>query len=648
MCMLFPRLIVRVVLCLLFFGWGNASILAQETAAPPNPAIESSPPASPLYQSPRDTLRTFLEAMSADPPEFDSAVGCMEVDHIAREGRQDVARYIYRCINRLEWVELEHDSSIPDVSQVQRSPRLREATEWSYFPRKLVRPGNQSLNDFQVKQKRFNLVQRIAPAASIVLTQDDSGQWKFSEDTVTNARTFWETLESAGIKPVSQFSGDEYLTIAEHIEKLWPIYFVQNSFLTVKYWQWLTMFLMILLGMVFDLLVRMIVSTVSRRIITRKGGAAQRDSLKKMVRPFGLAAAALFWLTTFHMLGLPNAALLFLVPALRLFAMLAMVWAAYRVTDIVGEFFAGKAAATETKFDDLLVPLVRKTIKIFITAFGLIYIAESLDVPIMPLVTGLGIGGVGFAFAAKDTLEHLFGSVTVIADRPFQVGDWVVIGDVEGTVEEVGFRSTRVRTFYNSLVTVPNGNLVRAVIDNYGKRKYKRWSTHVNLTYDTPPDKLESFCEGIRELVRLHPYTRKDYYQVWLHKFGAHSLDVLLYVFWKTPDWQTELRERHRLMMDIIRLADQLGVEFAFPTQTLHLHQEEAGDQPHEPGEAPPKAADFRAMRAGRTAARRLTSNAAWREQKPPPYRFKYAGETLDEDENDDDTQIESKIGGDG
>jgi MscS family membrane protein len=182
-------------------------------------------------------------------------------------------------------------------------------------------------------------------------------------------------------------------------------------------------------------------------------------------------------------------------------------------------------------------------------------------------------------------------------------------------------------------------------VDNYGKRKYRRWKTHLNLTYDTPPDKIEAFCEGIRELIRLHPYTRKDYYQIWLHQFGPHSLDVLIYVFWKTPDWQTELRERHRLMLDFLRLADRLGVEFAFPTQTLHVFKEEAGGE-HEPSDVPEKAVDFRAQRAGRVAARELTANAGWRERKPPPYRFRGAGETADEDK-DDETQIESKVGGD-
>jgi MscS family membrane protein len=146
---------------------------------------------------------------------------------------------------------------------------------------------------------------------------------------------------------------------------------------------------------------------------------------------------------------------------------------------------------------------------------------------------------------------------------------------VEGTVEEVGFRSTRIRTFYNSLITLPNSNLIKASVDNLGDRTYRRWSTRLGIAYSTPPERIDAFCEGIRELVRKHPYTRKDYYHVYLNDFGADSLEILLYVFFKTPDWATELRERHRLGVDILRLAAELGVEFAFPTQTVFLRTDD-------------------------------------------------------------------------
>jgi MscS family membrane protein len=193
-------------------------------------------------------------------------------------------------------------------------------------------------------------------------------------------------------------------------------------------------------------------------------------------------------------------------------------------------------------------------------------------VDISSLLTGLGLGGLAFALAAQDTVKNLFGSLTVLLDKPFNVGDWVKIGDLEGTVEEVGFRTTRIRTFYNSLITMPNANLISTAVDNLGARTYRRWKTMLSLTYDTPPEKFEEFCEGIRELVRKHPDTRKDYFHVYANEFGAASLDVLVYVFFRTPGWGEELGARHTLFLDILRLARDLGVEFAFPTQTLHVH----------------------------------------------------------------------------
>ncbi|MCX4188655.1 mechanosensitive ion channel family protein, partial [Methylophaga sp. OBS4] len=171
----------------------------------------------------------------------------------------------------------------------------------------------------------------------------------------------------------------------------------------------------------------------------------------------------------------------------------------------------------------------------------------------------------------------------VLLDRPFSIGDWVVIGDVEGSVETVGFRSTRIRTFYNSLVTMPNSILTTTKIDNMGARRYRRMRTMLALTYDTPAEKIEAFCEGIRKVIQLHPYMRKDYYQVYFNEYGAASLDILVYVFWATPDWNTELRERHRFLLDVLRLARQLEVEFAYPTQTLYLKR---GDIEHPPATA--------------------------------------------------------------
>ncbi|MCH8343408.1 MAG: mechanosensitive ion channel family protein [Planctomycetes bacterium] len=595
-------------------------------AQPAEPTTQPPPPSKPVpkaFDSPASTLRTFLDAMN-EPVDEAQAVKCLDLTIEGEETAHDNAARLFGIFNRIERVAFWAHPSAGDLAPGGRHAGL---TEYLFFPRD---PDHGWVN------WRADIGDH-----TIILARTNDGTWKFSAQTVAGLRDLYDRIK--GLPILSGLADERERSFILWFESELPVYLVENEFLAIKYWQWIGLFGLILIGVILDLCVRFLAALIARRIITRKGGKAHAETIRKTVRPFGLAVAALFWLWTIRLLGLPSDAVKVLLPAVRFFAMLAGVWAAFRVTDLIGEFFASKAAKTETKIDDLLVPLVRKTVKIFIFIFGLIYIADSLKIEIAPLLAGLGIGGIGFAFAARDTLENFFGSVTVIVDRPFQIGDWVQIGDVEGTVEDLGFRSTRIRTFYNSLVTIPNGNLVRANVDNFGRRRYRRWKTHIAITYDTPPEKIEAFCEGIRELIRLHPYTRKDYYQVWLHQFGASSLDVLVYTFYEAPDWSTELRERHRLMVDIIRLANRLGVSFAFPTQTLHLYRE-SDDATHTPAPAPLAGQQRQMMREGRAAVRELTGNAEWRKRKPGPHQL---GQPEPIERDDDDTQIESKVGGD-
>jgi MscS family membrane protein len=417
----------------------------------------------------------------------------------------------------------------------------------------------------------------------------------------------------------------------EWLSEIVPESLRQGQVLGVAYWQWLGMLVLIFAGFVLDHLVRAVARPVIRRVVRRFHSAVEKRAIRDTVRAVGLFSAALFWRLWIPAVALSGLAAEIALAATDVFAVLTGAWAAWKLADLICEVLLHQAERTEGKFDDILVPLFRKTVKVFIVAFGVVYSAQSLNINIVPLLTGLGIGGLAFAFAAKDTIENFFGSVAVILDRPFEVGDWVVIGDVEGTVEELGFRSTRVRTFYNSQVTIPNSTLVRATVDNYGRRRFRRWKTTIGVQYDTSPEKLVAFTEGIRELVRRHPYTRKDFYQVWCNDFADSSLNILLYIFHEVSDWSTELRERERMFVDIVRLADRLGVQFAFPTRTVHLYREEK-----EPVAAryqtPVGSTDSEAVKAGIRAARELTEQQFWRKDPPGPMQFEVPpGETVPE-----------------
>ncbi|WP_026953301.1 mechanosensitive ion channel family protein [Algoriphagus mannitolivorans] len=244
----------------------------------------------------------------------------------------------------------------------------------------------------------------------------------------------------------------------------------------------------------------------------------------------------------------------------------------YKIVDIIAAYFQHLATKTESTLDDQLVPLVRKTLKALVILVGTLFILrDGLNFDIIPFLTGLSIGGVAIALAAQDTIKNFFGSIMIFIDKPFQVGDWVTSGDIDGTVEEVGFRSTRIRTFRNSVMYVPNGKIADSVVDNHGLRVYRRFFTTLTVTYDTPPQLIDAFVQGLREIVLAHPDTRKDLFHVYFNNLSAYSQDIMFYIFFELPTWGEELRARHEVLIQIVKLANSLGVRFAFPTQTLHM-----------------------------------------------------------------------------
>lgn len=451
----------------------------------------------------------------------------------------------------------------------------------------------------------------------IELSKNKLGEWRFSSATLDDIGQFLTAIEAVA----ESDKGEVFLTNAQWIRRhIVPPSLKQGRLLRIEYWQWIGIFLLLLVGFTLDRIIRWTLQGIWSLIVRRQGTTPDPTLVRKAVRPFGMFASAMVFYFGVELIGLPAAFVFTARLAVRVFLVLTAVQALFRLTDLVADLLERKALETDTKLDDLLVPLFRKVVKVFLLVLATAWIADYFNLPILPLLSGLGIGGLAFAFAAKDTIENFFGSIAVIADRPFEVGDWVVIGDAEGTVEGLGLRSTRIRTFYNSVITVPNADLVRATVDNYGRRNIRRYKTMLNLAYNTPPERIEAFCEGVRELIRQHPSTFKDSYHVWLNSFGAHSLDVLVYMFFQTPDWATELRERHRFMLDVLRLGAAMGVEFAYPTQTLHLLKPGEGMPMASPIEAGKLEGESRA--AGRTLAARLVEDMPWKTHPPGQVRF--------------------------
>ncbi len=345
----------------------------------------------------------------------------------------------------------------------------------------------------------------------------------------------------------------------------------KGNLLGIEAWKLLGLLSVIVLAVFVRVLVMFFVAAHAKRLMGRLGAKWGSALLARIDNPIGTLAAAGVAALFIPSLLLPAQATLVGMLAVRVLAAFSGVWAVYRLVDVAGGWLEQRAARSDTSLEDQLVPLVRTSLKVFVVCVGVVFVLQNLDVDVAGLLAGLGLGGLAFALAARETIANLFGAVTVFLDKPFQIGDWIVVNGQDGIVEQVGFRSTRLRTFHNSVLNVPNSTIAGGIVDNYGARKYRRIFTTIGVTYDTTPEQMQAFVEGIRAVIKANPSTRKDFYEIHFNDFGDHALEVMVYLFVKADTWSKELQERHKVLLEILRLAKDLGIDFAFPTQTLHV-----------------------------------------------------------------------------
>ena len=279
----------------------------------------------------------------------------------------------------------------------------------------------------------------------------------------------------------------------------------------------------------------------------------------------------------------------FLYQPLKVILAYSLLLISWQFLDILEKLIAlNLRAEGDSSTDSItkhLLPYSKKILKILIGIIVVLIFLQNSGFNVTSLLASLGIGGVAVALAAKETLGNFFGGFTVIVDKPFRVGDWIVCNEVEGTVEDIGFRSTKVKTFYDSLLTIPNSVIADSIVDNLGKRQARRTRVTLDITYNTSPEKIEAFVEGIKNILQSNAYTRKDYYQCYFSAYGPHSLQILLNFFLRVTDWDSELLQKQNIFLEILRLAKELEVDFAFPTQTL--------DVPSLPGQAKKERQEF-------------------------------------------------------
>ncbi len=472
--------------------------------------------------TPRRALETWLANLQPDDPHPEVATRCFDWRDagVATEARPHVAEQLKEVLDaRGLWIEM---SDIPDDATVEGTERIV--------------PFPIGLEDLHV---------------------DHHGdRWLISAETVAAVPALHQATFALDIDDLLD-RGPAFLRIRLPGR--------------IESWQVLAIFFVVVLGLVVRLLSIRVLSGQLVRAIAHRRLQVDGELVRRAASPVGTLLAVLLYERALPTLRFGVGANQVIGFALRVAAAVVAVLLVYRLIDLGSDVWKRHAARTETKLDDQLVPLVRKAAKVTTVVIGIIFVLQNLEVDVASLIAGASLGGLAFSLAARDTVANLFGSASIFADRPFQVGDWVKLEGVEGTVEEVGVRSTRIRTFYRSVVTMPNSKVADAIIDNFGRRDARRDSFRLSVLYSTSSEQIEAFCDGIRAILHANPKVQKTGFEVHFAAFAESGLEILVYYFLVVDGWSDELRQRHLIYLEFLRLAESLGVDFAFPTRTLHV-----------------------------------------------------------------------------
>lgn len=251
-------------------------------------------------------------------------------------------------------------------------------------------------------------------------------------------------------------------------------------------------------------------------------------------------------------------------------------WGLFNLSSATSILFENLKKRTQLALDDILIPFISKSIRVIIVAISITVILEVFDYSISGFIAGLGLGGLAFALAAQDALSNLFGGFVILTERPFTIGDWILTPSVEGTVEDITFRSTKIRTFAQAVVTVPNSTLANEPITNWSRMGKRRVSTNICLSYDTPVDKLKSVVRQINDLLKNHPEIHQETIFVTFDEYKKDGSDIMLYYFTKTTVWGEYLSVKEDINFKIMQILENEGVSIAIPSRRLYVNNETA------------------------------------------------------------------------
>lgn len=479
--------------------------------------------------SPRAAVQAFLELCRRS--QYEEAAAYLDLARPGDKGRgPELAQRLKAVLDRHSWIELDKISPRSEGDLSDKRPHV---------DRIALIPGPSGEGE-PVELERRN--GKNGPA------------WVFTRGTVLRIDGWFSRL------------GDRWLV--EHL----PPPLLRHGPGEVLYWQWLALPLICAaawgIGLLLTRATRHSFRNVARRWAPTWGEAWLVLSRKPQT---------LFWALLLVYFSLPWLALY--APADRLARqflnggfVFALFWALFCIIDAAGGLAARTPWAVDHRAARMLLPLGRRLAKVVVFVTGCVALLSTLGYSVTALVAGLGLGGLALALAAQKTVENLFGAFSIALDQPFREGDFVSIdGEVLGTVERIGLRSTRIRTLDRTLVSLPNGKLAEMRLESYTARDRMRLHNILRLAYGTTSKQAREVLTKIEAVLRDHPKIWPDVVNVRLKALTAEALEVEVMAWFLTSDWNEFLVIRQEVLLDFLRVIEECGVTLAFPTHTVHL-----------------------------------------------------------------------------
>ena len=543
--------------CLLALALDAAPGLAQEEAAPAAEEPAEKPTEEPEGEevdygapkgppdpynrgTPQGSMYGFITA--AREGDFEKATEFMDLRRLSaveRKAGAERARQLKTVLDQTLWVDFGNLADTNDGVADDGLPAWQDRLGW-----------------IETEGGRKELLLQRVPRAG-----DNVRIWKVSAATVADVPELYQEFGHGMLQ--------EYL----------PQAFFDFQLLELKLWQWLAIMALLFLAWI----VSWVLATVILKILstlTSRTHSSLDDRIVHLIRnPCRVIVAVGIFHVGMVPLGLALRAREWLVATERTLVILAVTWLLLQLVDLAALGMQQRMRARgETGTAALVVP-GKRTVRALMVVMALLFLLDNLGFNVAALIAGLGVGGVAVALAAQKTVENLFGGVTILADRPVRVGDFCKFGDQIGTVEEIGLRSTRIRTLGRTIVTVPNGQFSQLQLENFAKRDQILLQTVLGLRYETTPQQLRFVLTRLREMLLGHPMISPDPARVRFVGFGAYSLDLEVYAYARTADWNEFLQVREDVFLRMMDIVDEAGSGFAFPSSTTYVGRDDGLDE---------------------------------------------------------------------